>query len=251
MRQPAPAAAGLALLVVMAGVVSTLAGCGASPGPAPLPSHLTPRPTPSPSSAPTTVTVIAPLGVNFRSAPSATAPVVGVIPQAVSLPLLSASPAAGGWWKVQGATQVGWITADPQYTSTLSFQVFEGAGSVPWSVMYPEGWTFDQKSSGDVAFTGPKGATVTFETAVATSQLPPAASAGQTQSGVSSVEVYGVTVSLVRYASSNSYQASVEFQAQSALSFLVQATLPQPGGAATFSLFLNTVFFTEPATPAP
>jgi hypothetical protein len=75
--------------------------------------------------------------------------------------------------------------------------------------------------------------------------------AGQTESGVSSVVVYGVTAPLVTYSSTTKYEASVEFQAQPALALLIQAQLPDKGGASTFTLFLETVFFTVPATPSP
>lgn len=238
-------------VLALAVAVLVLAGCATSPSPKPSPSQLTPRPRPSASTAPSAVTVIAPLGVNFRSAPSASASVVGVIPQGVSLPLLDPKPASGGWWKVQGATQTGWITSDSQYTSTLSFQTFEGGSNVPWSVMYPGGWNFDQENAGPVIFNGPQGASITFDTAATTAQLPAAASTGETQSGVTSIEVYGVTASLVRYASTAEYKASAEFQAQAGLAFLIQAQLPPKSGAATFNLFLETVFITPAATPSP
>ncbi|MGC1184737.1 MAG: SH3 domain-containing protein [Candidatus Dormiibacterota bacterium] len=243
-------AAAVVLSVVLVATVEVLVGCGAGPA-TPTPAQLTPRVTPSPSTVPTAVTVIAPLGVNFRSAPSASAAVVGVIPQAISLPLVSPTPAAGGWWKVQGATQIGWITSDPQYTSTLTFQIFEGAGNVPWSVMYPNGWTFDQASSGPVVFNGPQGATLTFYTEASTGQLPAAAPAGASQSGVTSVQIYGVTASLVRYTDADAYKASVAFQAQPALAFLIEANLPPKSGATTFKLFLETIFITPAATPSP
>ncbi|HVC23229.1 MAG TPA: SH3 domain-containing protein [Candidatus Dormibacteraeota bacterium] len=244
------AVAGLFSLVM--GTTSlVLASCG-SAGPAtPTPGQLTPRITPSPSTASSAVTVIAPLGVNFRSAPSTSASVVGVIPQGISLPLVSPKPAAGGWWKVQGATQVGWITSDPQYTSTLMFQIFEGGGNVPWSVMYPDGWTFDQQSSGPVVFSGPQGATLTFYTGPSTAQLPAAAPTGSSQSADTSVEVYGTTASLVRYTDSAAYKASLEFQAQPALALLIEADLPPKSGAAIFKLFLETIFITPAATPSP
>lgn len=152
---------------------------------------------------------------------------------------------------MQGASQVGWITSDDQYTSTLTFETFEGSGNVPWSVMYPEGWNFDQESSGPVVFHGPSGSSITFDTAGALAQLPAATPAGATTSGSTSIEVYGVTAPLVRYASTTEYRASVEFQAEAGLAFLIQAELPSKGGAATFNLFLETVFITPAATPFP
>ncbi len=236
--------------VLMLGL-SLLAGCSSSPGATPSPSPHGAQPSPSATPAPTTVTVIAPLGVNLRTGPSTSASITGVLAQGVSLPIVSHTPAAGGWWEVRASDGTGWVTADPDYTSTLSFQTFSVPGAARWSVMYPEGWTFAQKSTGSVVFTGPPGTSITFDTAASTSQLPPAATAGEVQSGVSSVVVYGVTAPLVTYSSSSGYQTSVEFQAQASLAFLIQASLPRKGGAATFNLFLETVFFPIPATPTP
>lgn len=244
--------AGLCLVVGLA----ALAGCSSAPRSTPTPSpskSSKPHPSPSASPLPTTVTVIAPLGVNFRTGPSTTASAVAVVDQGDTFPVISYTKASGGWWEVRGSTQTGWITADPQYTSTLTFETFSSASAsgTPWSVMYSEGWTFDQESSGPVLFTGPAGATVTFTTAGTTSQLPTAATSGEVQSGVSSVEVYGVTAPLVTYSSTAKYEASVELQGEPGLAFLIQGDLPAKGGSATFQLFLETVAFVVPTTPSP
>jgi len=233
--------------------LGALTGCSSPVHPHPSPTRSTPHLSASATPAPTAITVIAPLGVNLRTGPSTSASVVGVVAQGVSLPFVAHTSAAGGWWQVRGSSQTGWVTADSQYTSTLSFQTFSAAagGGTPWSVMYPEGWTFAQESAGPVAFTGAAGASVIFTTAATTAQLPPAAASGQTQSGVGSVVVYGVTAPLVTYSSSSKYQASVEFQAQPTLAFLIQADLSAKGGSATLTLFLETVFFGVPATPSP
>ncbi|HVC40202.1 MAG TPA: SH3 domain-containing protein [Candidatus Dormibacteraeota bacterium] len=238
---------GTALVV---GVV-TLSGCAGAPAPSPHASRPSVSPSATATPAPTSVTVIAPLGVNLRTGPSTSASSVGVVSQGVSLPIVSRTSASGGWWEVRGSSQTGWITADPQYTSTGSFQTFAAPGATPWSVMYPAGWTFAQASSGSVVFTGPVGSSITFLTATAAAQLPAAAPPGAVQSGVGAVEVFGVTAPLVTYTSTSHYQASVEFQAQPALAFLIQAQLPLRGGAGTLGLFLETVSFTPAASPTP
>ena len=235
----------------LAVLLAALAGCSSTSSPTPAVSRPAPHPSASATPAPTSVTVIAPLGVNLRTAPAASASVVGVVAQGVSLPIVSHTSSGGGWWEVKGSSQAGWITADLQYTSTLSFQTFASPGSSSWSVMYPQGWTFAQQTAGTVVLSGAVGDAITFVTAATTAQLPPAESPGSTQKGVGAVEVYGVTVPLVIYASTTSYEASVEFQAQPALAFLITAQLPAKTGAATLKLFLETVFFTVPATPSP
>ncbi|MGH7643429.1 MAG: SH3 domain-containing protein [Candidatus Dormibacteria bacterium] len=241
-------------VLLLAAVCAAVAGCTGTPKPTPSPHRPAPHPTATATPAPSAITVIAPLGVNLRTAPSTTASVVGVVAQGVALPYVAHTSASGGWWQVRGSSQTGWITADSEYTSTLTFQTYSAAvgGGTPWSVMYPEGWTFAQESSGPVEFTGPNGTSITFTTSSTTAQLPSAASAGQVQSGVSSAVVYGVTAPLITYSNSTGkYQASIEFQAQPALAFLIQAQLAAKGGAATLNLFLETVFFTVPATPSP
>lgn len=235
---------GLALLLLV------LAGCGGSKGRPPAAARHSAHPSPTPTAAATSVTVIAPLGVNLRSGPSATASAVGVVVQGVSLPLLAHSSADGGWWEVQGSSQKGWITAAPQYTSTASFQTFQSSGAVLWSVMYEQGWNFAQQSSGAVDFTGPGNSTITVDSATSTGQLPPAAPPGATQRNVSAVVVYGVTAPLITYAASG-YQASVELQAQASLALLIKAHLPAKTGSAALKLFLETIFFTVAASPSP
>jgi len=239
------------LVVLLAVGLGALSGCASAARPTPSKPAPSSHPSPTASPLPTSVTVISPLGVNFRTEPSTTSSVVGVVAQGVSLPIVSHSSSDGGWWEVRGSSQTGWITAQPQYTSTITFQTFSSGAAPPWSVMYPEGWTFAQENSGPIDFTGPAAAAITFTSATTTSQLPAAALAGQTESGVSSVVVYGVTAPLVTYSSTTKYEASVEFQAQPALAFLIQAQLPTKGGAPTLNLFLETVSFTVPATPSP
>lgn len=240
------------VLFLALGLVA-LAGCSSAPRPTPAPSTPTPHPSPSASPLPASVTVLAPLGVNFRSGPSATASVITVLDQGASVPVVSHTTASGGWWEVRDSGQTGWITAESQYSSALTFQTFSSASAsgTPWSVMYPEGWTFAQESAGPVEFTGPSGDSITFTTAATTAQLPAAATSGQTQSGVGSVEVYGVTAPLVTYASTTKYEASVELQAVSGLALLIEGELLTKGGSAAFNLFLETVDFTVPTTPAP
>ncbi len=228
--------------LVVAGVV---AGCGTS---APRPAA-TPRPSPTPTKSPqpTSLTVIAPDGVNFRTGPSTTAAVIQVIAQGVTLPIVSETSSGGGWWEVRGNTATGWVTSNPEDTSTGSFQMYQSGGSDNWSVLYPAGWQFAQLPTGTIDFNGPGGESISVTTAASTAQLPPAAPSGTATSGVSSVVVYGLTTSLVTFAATKGYLGAVAFQASPGLAFLIVAK----GGAATtgadFQLFLNTFKFPLPA----
>lgn len=230
-----------------------LAGCALS---SPPPAHHRARPSPSPSATPTplpqAVTVIAPDGVNFRTSPSTTASVVGVVAQGVTLPVLSQTSADGGWWQVKGSTATGWITADPQYTSTASFQSYQSTGSPGWSALFFSNWTFAQTTPGTISFSGPGGQVIAVTTAASTAALPPAAPTGTGEKSVSSVDVYGVTTALVTFAVSSGYLAAVAFQARPGVAFLITAKGTSGKTAATFSLFLDAFKFALPApTPKP
>ncbi|MHB1525220.1 MAG: SH3 domain-containing protein [Candidatus Dormibacteria bacterium] len=238
------------VLGLLAAIVSV--GCGASPAVHPAP-RATPKPTASPSPVATEVTVLAPDGVNFRTQPSPTASVVGIVAQGVTLPIISHTSAAGGWWQVKGSTAIGWITANPAYTATGAFQTFTGGATAsPWSVLYQPGWNFAQDSSGAVVFTGPNGETITVTQAASTTQLPPAAPTGTARSDVAAVDIYGVTTSLVTFSAGSGYLAAVAFQAEPGLAFLIEAKAQAAAAAADFNLFLDTFKFPLPAaSPTP
>ncbi|HUY54239.1 MAG TPA: SH3 domain-containing protein [Candidatus Nanopelagicaceae bacterium] len=239
---------GLALIATV-----VLVGCGASP-PASTPSPRTsPKPSSTPSPAATAVTVLAPDGVNFRTQPSPTAAVVGIVAQGITLPIISHTSAAGGWWQVKGSTATGWITSNPEYTSTGTFQTFTGGSStLPWSVLYAGGWNFAQDSSGAVVFTGPDGDSIIVTQAGSTAQLPAAAPSGTPKSDVAAVDIYGITTSLVTFSVSSGYLAAVAFQAEPGLAFLIEAKAPTGAAAAAFGVFLSTFKFPLPAaSPTP
>lgn len=229
-----------------------LAGCGlASPS-----QHAAPSPSPTatatPTPLPSAVTVLAPDGVNFRSGPSSTASVVGIVAQGVTLPVLGQNSADGGWWEVKGSTATGWITSNPADTSTGSFQSYSAGGTNAWSVMFPTSWSFAQSSSGAITFTAPGGEVITVVTATTVGALPPGAPSGTGQKSVSSVDVYGITTSLVTYAASSGYLAAVAFQAAPGLAFLITDKASQTSAAQDFSVFLDTFKFPLPApSPSP
>ena len=185
-----------------------------------------------------------------RTGPSTTAQVIQVIAQGVSLHIVSETSAGGGWWEVRGTTATGWVTSDPQDTSTASFQMYQSGGSANWSVLYPTGWQFAQLPSGAIDFNGPGGATISVTTAGTTAQLPPAAPSGTPTTGVSSVVVYGVTTSLVTFAAGSGYLGGVAFQAAPGLAFLIVAKGPSAALGSEFQLFLNTFKFPLPAASA-
>lgn len=240
-----------ALLFVGLMAALLVAGCGQAAGPSPRTTP-TPKPTATATPAPTQLTVLAPDGVNLRSGPTATASVLGIVAQGVTLPILSHTSAGGGWWEVKGSTHTGWMTADPQYTSTASFQTYAAGGTTAWTVLYPSGWQFAQQSTGQLAFTGPGGQTITVTQGSSTGSLPAAVPSGTATQSVGSVDIYGVTTSLVTFAVPSQYVAAVAFTASPGVAFLIEAKGPDKSLAAVFSQFLDTFKFPLPAaSPTP
>ncbi len=238
-------------VVVVVAAAAALGGCG-TPAPAVHHPQVSASPSPSPSPKPTSVTIIAPDGVNFRSSPSTTASVLGVVAQGVTLAIVSETSAGGGWWEVRGSTATGWVTSNPEYVSTGSFQTYQSGGTGGWSVLYPAGWQFAQQSTGALAFNGPGSQTISVTQASTTAQLPAAAPSGTGEKDVAAVEIYGVTTSLVTFAVSSEYLAAVAFQAAPGLAFLIVAKGPSAASAASFQLFLSTFKFPLPAaSPTP
>ncbi|HVD02816.1 MAG TPA: SH3 domain-containing protein [Candidatus Dormibacteraeota bacterium] len=229
-----------------------LEGCGVGSGPRPTPSPPSPSAKATPSPVPTAVTVLAPDGVNFRSQPSTTASVIGVVAQGVTLPIVSESSADGGWWQVRGSSATGWVTSNPEYISTASFQTYQSGGTAAWSALYPASWAFAQSGSGTLVFTSPGGEAITVTAAPSTAQLPAGAPSGTNQLSVGSVDVYGVTTALVTYSVTTGYLAAVALQATSGLAFLITDKAPSGSAAKDFNLFLDTFKFPLPtASPTP
>lgn len=196
--------------------------------------------------------MLAPDGVNLRSGPSTSASVLGIVAQGVTLPIVSHTAAGGGWWQVKGSTHTGWVSADPQYTSTGSFQTYAAGGTTAWSVLYPSGWQFGQDASGKLTFTGTAGQTIAVTQAASTVSLPPAVPTGTATLSVGSVDIYGVTTSLVTFAVPSQYVAAVAFQAKPGVAFLIEAKGPDKSLAAVFSQFLDTFKFPlAAASPSP
>ncbi len=83
-------------------------------------------------------TVLSPIGLNVRRAPSTSAPVLGAAAQGVVLTVLGYTSSGGGWFKVKGATVTGWISAQPTLSAPGQFQPYS---SSPFSALYPATWT--------------------------------------------------------------------------------------------------------------
>jgi len=134
------------LLAGAALVASIAAGCStnghtsspttSSPAPpttAPVTSTAAPGPQTSGSR-----TVLSPIGLNVRAAPSPSAPVLGSAAQGAALTVLGYTTTGGGWFKVKGATVTGWISAQPTLSAPGEFRSYS---SSQFAALYPATWT--------------------------------------------------------------------------------------------------------------
>lgn len=82
-------------------------------------------------------TVLSPLGLNVRKAPSKSSPAVGTAAQGVVLTVLRYTSSNGGWLKVKGTTATGWISAQPALSAPGEFRSY---GSGAFRALYPATW---------------------------------------------------------------------------------------------------------------
>ena len=145
-----------------------------------------------------TRTVISPIGLNVRSAPSSTASVLGTAAQGVTLTVLGYTAQGGGWYQVKGSTVTGYISSDATLSAQGAFMGYS-APSGAFSALYPSGWTATAEPPSGVDFY-PSGGSDSIVVTTATST----AALGQVQTGYSQVNsssavVCGVTGNLVTY----------------------------------------------------
>jgi hypothetical protein len=83
-------------------------------------------------------TVLSPIGLNVRGAPSASAPVLGSAAQGAVLTVIGYTDSGGGWFQVKGATVTGWISAQPTLSAPGEFRSYS---SSDFAALYPATWT--------------------------------------------------------------------------------------------------------------
>ena len=145
-----------------------------------------------------TRTVLAPVGLNLRAQPSASAPVVRTAAEGAVLTVLGHTGQGGGWFQVRGATVTGWITDDPTLSAPGSFTSYSSA-QLQVSLLYPQGWSATEAGTTSVVFRPPSGGdSVVLTTAGSSDQLGHGRP-GYQVTNRQQVVVCGVTTSLVTY----------------------------------------------------
>lgn len=124
---------------------------------------------------------------------------IGSAVQGAVLQVLGHTTQGGGWYKVQGATINGWISANSAFSRPGRFASYE---STSFSVLYPAGWTSSGSPRSGVTFESPsKAEKIVIATAPSLSKLPSVKQgAGVSQNGSQQVVACGVTGYLFSYA---------------------------------------------------
>ncbi|HUY97877.1 MAG TPA: SH3 domain-containing protein [Verrucomicrobiae bacterium] len=247
-----------ALALTVLAACGWLAGCGATPTPAPTP---TPRPsatptppaTPTPTLPPRVITVLSPDGVNLRAQPDLTGRVLGIVAQGVQLAFLGETATGGGWYHVQGATKVGWVSAIPTLTAPGTFASYLSA-ALDFGVLYPSGWTFAETPP-SVTFapsgagpSSPAGPELIVTAAGSLAALPTGAPRGRAVSATLAVQVGGVTTNQQSYAQpAGRSWSTIRLLAHPGLAFLIVARGPVAPTAAALRLLTLTFRFSPSA----
>jgi Bacterial SH3 domain len=209
-------------------------------------------PTATPGTAPTRsrvigpLTVLSPIGLNVRAAPSKSAKVIGTAAQGVALALVGHTNKDGGWYWVGGATVIGWVTADPRYTAPGRFNYY---GSNAFNVLFPAGWTAGGKPRTGVVFrarTSPEEVVITASTSEA--KLPAISGNGISEHSSQQVDACGVTAYLYTYTTSSPhrYYADVALSLGTDDALGLKATLTSLSEMKTVLDFVNSISFPLP-----
>jgi uncharacterized protein YgiM (DUF1202 family) len=192
-------------------------------------------------------TVLSPIGLNVRAAPSKTAQVVGTASQGAVLQLLAHTNKSGGWYKVRGSTVTGWISADPGYSAPGRFGTYT-AGS--FTVLFPAGWTSAGAPQTGVVFRAPSSTEkVVITTAQTVAKLPSVSQgAGIAQNSSQQVVACGVTAYLYSYTTSSpdKYYANVALRLGAGHALGLKATLTSLTQMRTVLDFVNSMSFPLP-----
>ncbi|HEX3424851.1 MAG TPA: SH3 domain-containing protein [Acidimicrobiales bacterium] len=147
-------------------------------------------------------TILSPIGLNVRSMPSATAPVLGSAAQGATLNVLGHTDQGGGWYQVMGATvRSGYITDNPLDSAAGTFMAYSDDAS-NFSVLYPSKWTATAVPPDGVVFHSPSGGDSILVTAAAKVSQLAQDQLGYHRDTATTQVVCGVTGQVVTYTQS-------------------------------------------------
>lgn len=160
----------------------------------------------SPRTASTTIaiqnsgprTVLSPIGLNIRSAPAKTAPVVGTAAQGAVLTVISHTDQGGGWYQVKGTTVTGYISDNPALSADGKFTPYDSA-THNFTALYPESWAATEAPPASVIFHPQSGGDSIVVTTAATAGALAHGHSGYRQDSDTVVVVCGVTGDLLLF----------------------------------------------------
>jgi len=209
-------------------------------------------------------TVLAPLGLNLRSADAPTAQLVGTLAQGTVLTVLGYSQRNNGWYHVQGDTQSGWISSNPLFSSPHRFNLYSSPQR-GFTALYLEAWTFTEDPAA-VVFRPQSGGgqAVVVQTAAKVDDLGPPGRDGYTLASSDSAEVFGVTGTLRIYSRTGtvaspgpdsppplSHLAEIRIAIDANRAMRLDFGYDDSGDLQQFTDFYSSVSFPPPATPSP
>jgi hypothetical protein len=208
-------------------------------------------------------TVLAPLGLNLRSAGASTAQLIATVAQGTVFTVVGYSADNGGWYHVKSDTQTGWITANPLFSSPHRFNLYQSPER-GFSALYLESWTFTE-NPGSVVFRPESegGQAIVVTTAAKLDDLGAPGRDGYTLASTDSAEVYGVTGVLRIYARTGTvaspgpdsppplaHLAEIRLAIDSSRAMRLDFGYDDSGQLDEFTDFYSSIAFPAPATPS-
>ncbi|HYA44231.1 MAG TPA: SH3 domain-containing protein [Acidimicrobiales bacterium] len=193
------------------------------------------------------VTVLSPVGLNVRARPSKKAAVIGTASQGAVLQLVAHAAEGGGWYKVRGATALGWMTANPLYSARGRFDLYQSAR---FNVLFPAGWAPTGSPAAGVHFRAPiAGETVVITSAASVKKLP-LVPTGAGAPGASSEQVVacGITTQLRTFTTSSPghFLVGLRFPIDAHHALGLRATLTSLSQLPAVLDFVNSLTFPFP-----
>lgn len=209
-------------------------------------------------------TVLAPLGLNLRSADDPKSQLLGTVAQGTVLSVIGHSDNNGGWYRVKGETTSGWITANPLYSSPHLFTLYQSAQR-GFTALYLQDWAFSEDPAAVVFRPQSNGGqAIVVTTGQNLDQLGPAGRAGYTLASTDTGEVFGVTVNVRVYSRTGTvaspgpdtppplqHLAEIRFTIDSTRAMRLDFGYDNSGDLSQFTDFYSSMSFPPPATPGP
>jgi hypothetical protein len=197
-------------------------------------------------------TVLSPIGLHVRAAPSLTAKVLGTASQGIVLTVLGHTAAGGGWYQVKGETVTGWITANAALSAPGRFSGYTSSAH-HFAALYPVGWTVGEGPTTAI-FRAPTNTELIYVTTAPTAAALGRGRTGYSQIRSESVLACGVTGNLVTYMNGKAsttpplspYYAQIRLTLDAKHALGIAANLTNLGQLQAVRDFANSVTFPYP-----